>query len=134
LCVERRNSFALLLLSSCWEVSNNFMTILLLTSNVRKQTVLNQFHCCEYIYIYIVQWYSKSAPWTTIGPQKKLEWSANPNLYLYFVLHRPPNYSKWSAQQKSLGTTDIVCQSFRLNLSKQWDDHLYVTFDHTWSE
>ncbi len=58
-------------------------------------------------YIYLGQWFPKSAPRTTGGPRDFPRWSANPNINQYFVLRGPPNFCKWSANQKSLGTTDL---------------------------
>ncbi len=55
------------------------------------------------------QWFPKSAPRTTSGPQDELKWSANPFSNQYFVLRGSLYYFKWSAHRKSLGTTGLHC-------------------------
>jgi hypothetical protein len=52
------------------------------------------------------QGFPKSAPRTTGGPRDELKWPANPYTNQYFVLRGALEYFKWSALQKSLGTTD----------------------------
>ncbi len=49
----------------------------------------------------------KSAPRTTGGPRYELKWSAIPHKNQYFVLRGALKYFKWSAFQKSLGTTAL---------------------------
>jgi len=67
------------------------------------------------------QWFPKSAPWTTSGPRDWLKWSANPCRNQYFVLRGPPNDSKGSAHQKSLGTTVLHhTPDMSIMRSKNW--------------
>jgi len=44
--------------------------------------------------------------------RKSEKWSANPYKNQYFVLRGAPNYFKWSAHWKSLGTTAVVSSLF----------------------
>jgi len=58
---------------------------------------------------YSVQWYRSVIPKVC---SEDHWWSArlaevDPYINQYFVLREPPNFSKWSANQKSLGTTVI---------------------------
>jgi len=46
-------------------------------------------------------------------------WSANPDKNQYFVLGGAPNYSKWSAHRKSLGTTALADINWCLSCLKK---------------
>ncbi len=48
-----------------------------------------------------------SAPRITSGPREKLKWSSSPYTHQYFGLRGASKCFKWSAHQKSLGTTGL---------------------------
>jgi hypothetical protein len=78
----------------------------------------------------IDQWFPKSALQTTSGPRDLLKWSANPHANQYFVLRGALKYFKWSANQKSLGTTGIDCGSRAKNNTSnlQWKIKKFKSF------
>ncbi len=66
------------------------------------------------------QRFPKSAPRTTGGPRDQLKWSSNPYTNKYFALWGALKYFKWSAKQKSSGTTAPESK-----IKKIWNDTFF---------
>jgi len=115
-----------------WLVNRNLCLKIIFFSHI----FLSQY-CVPKCLVWIGQWFPKSAPRTTGGPRDYLKWSSKPYINQHFVLDGPPNFSKWSANRKSLGTTGIgpkvvlLYVNWRITikkLSKTWLTENYLCF------
>ncbi len=91
-------------------VSCNFALSIEIFAYGDKEVVFFHTHSLEFRAV-IPKVCSADHRWSARLAEDQLKWSANPYIIQYFVLRGPPNFSKWSSNQKSLGTTGLECRA-----------------------